>query len=138
MPRVRLQVKPSGGLFTFTEQHPDAEFSILSAYPTGDQLLVILKAEMDSPEELVEFFEQSTFVYDFEVRHLDNRSIVVGYSPVRAAPNPCYLQCRGTSTIPCADQKRLRYRGNDDLSRAHLTIQKRVRGDGDPIRSPFC
>lgn len=93
MPRVRLQVKPSGGLFTFTEQHPDAEFSILSAYPTGDQLLVILKAEMDSPEELVEFFEPSTFVHDFEVRHLDDRSIVVGYSlpfvppPIRAIFN---------------------------------------------------
>lgn len=90
MPRVRLKVKPSGGLFTFAEQHPDAEFSILSAYPAENQLLVILKAEMDNPEDLIEFFELSSFIRDFGVRHIDDDSVVVGYSlpfvppPIRA------------------------------------------------------
>lgn len=90
MPRVRLKVKPPGGLFAFTEEHPDDDFAILSAYPADDELLVILKAVMDAPEDLVEFFEGSTFVRDFEVRHSDEESLVVGYSlpfvppPVRA------------------------------------------------------
>lgn len=90
MPRVRLKVKPPGGLFAFTEEYPDADFAILSAYPTENELLVILKAAMDTPEDLIAFFETSTFIRDFELRHSDEEHVVVGYSlpfippPIRA------------------------------------------------------
>lgn len=90
MPRVQLKVKPPGGLFAFTEEYPDADFAILSAYPTENELHVILRAEMKMPEALVSFFESSTFIRDFELRHSDENHVVVGYSlpfvppPIRA------------------------------------------------------
>lgn len=80
MPRIRLKVNPSGGLFDFSEQYPGADFAILSAYPIDGRLLMILKAEFESPHLIIQFFEDSDVVQDLEVRHQESDRVIVAYS----------------------------------------------------------
>ena len=81
MPKARVKFKPPGtrpfDLFGFTADHPDDEFRILSNYPTGEGLYVILEATMANPEAVVDLFERSPMSY--EVLHADEHTALIQY-----------------------------------------------------------
>jgi hypothetical protein len=82
MPQARLKFKPSGrliGPFRFATEHPDDEFRILSAHPTGDGLLVILETTIADPATLACLFDGAAITPSYEVLHADEQTVLIQY-----------------------------------------------------------
>lgn len=83
MPKARVKFRPPrlGGPFEFSADHPDDEFRILSAYPTGDGLFVLLEATMEDedPADVVHFIDDVSLLSACEVLHIDESTVVLQF-----------------------------------------------------------
>lgn len=85
MPGATVRFRPPdgalGGPFRLSTEHPDDEFRLISAYPTGDSLLVLLEARMADPSAVLELFESAppSRVPAYEVLHTDGETVLVQF-----------------------------------------------------------
>lgn len=81
MPRARVKFKPPRleGPFKFSNDHPEGEFRILSAYPTGDGLLVLLEATVVDPAIMIHLFNDAPMIRACEVLHADEQTVLLQF-----------------------------------------------------------
>lgn len=76
-----MKFKPPrlGGPFKFSADYPEDEFRILSAYPTGGGLLVILEATMTDPIAIGHLFDEVPMTPPYELLHVDEQTVLLQY-----------------------------------------------------------
>lgn len=83
MPHARVKFKPPrlGGPFRLSADYPEDTFRILSAYPTGNGLLVILEGTMADPAAIGHLFDDipGTGHPPWEVIHVDEQTVLVQF-----------------------------------------------------------
>lgn len=67
------------GPFKFSVDYPDDEFRFLTAYPTGEGLLVIMEATMDDPAAIVHLFDDIPVQPSCEVLHADEHTVLIQF-----------------------------------------------------------
>ncbi|WP_137290376.1 helix-turn-helix domain-containing protein [Natronorubrum halophilum] len=78
MPHVRLKVElPRDSLVTFSIDHPDDEFRILTAHRTAETLRVVIEAETSDSDDLVRTLEAAAEVRSCEVLRTDRRGVLL-------------------------------------------------------------
>jgi predicted DNA binding protein len=122
MPRVQLRVNGApveDWLADASTEFPDADFSVLAALPTDDDLLDIVEVTTPDGDALVRYFEDAPEVHSFEVIHTDEQRVLIQFTiPVSETYNalvasgiipqqPIHLQDGWYATEITASQERL-------------------------------
>lgn len=107
MPRARVRFKPPGerrgGPFWLSTEFPDDEFRILSAYPDGAGLLVLLEATMADLSAVLDHFESAPAerVPSHEVLHADEETVLIQFRlPFVPAPYRALLTSGNLPQFP--------------------------------------
>jgi hypothetical protein len=89
------------GPFKFSKEHPDDEFRLLSAYPTGNELLVIMEATMEDPTAIVHLFDDIPGQPSCEILHADEQTVLIQFvAPFIPPPFRAYFASGNLPRFP--------------------------------------
>lgn len=105
MPNARVKFKPPrlGGPFKLSADYPEDTFRILSAYPSGDGLLVFLEGTMADPAAIGHLFDGIPGSGDppWEVLHVDEQTVLIQFLlPFVPAPFRAILRSQNLPQFP--------------------------------------
>lgn len=79
MPKVRLKLKFSGSVLDFSAEHPDVEFRIQTAWPTGNDLHTIMEINTHDSAAVTRALDEAPDIRAYEVLHANEQALFVQY-----------------------------------------------------------
>lgn len=87
MPQATLKIKSNEALLTLSENHPDTEFKILGAWPTGCELRVLVETSAIGLASLKETLTAIPILSEIEFRHSTDERILFEVSTPSPPPH---------------------------------------------------
>lgn len=100
MPQVTLRAKSNDGLVALSDAHPEAVFHVYGAWPTGDELRVLLETKTVDADYLAETLEEISEILDAEFRYADDTRILFEASTPIPDPHGAMAQSGIAPSFP--------------------------------------
>jgi uncharacterized membrane protein len=87
MPQATLKIKSNEALVALSESHPETEFDVLGAWPTGGKLRVLVEASTIAPPSLEETLSAINALTDVEIRRSMEETVLFEASTPTPPPH---------------------------------------------------